>query len=194
MLPCQLAVIGTCGRENKERVTKDLFDLMCQTVESHVKNRLKQSWSNITLVSGGAAFSDHVAVCLYLKHADEGCRLLLALPCEFVNDNQYEDNKKQHWTKNPGGLANYYHRWFSGILGHDTLKDIKEALTRGASKVIGRGFHNRNNLIAKSTYLIAFTWETCPTHGGTFDTWKKAKGASKVNIDLRELIKEIKTS
>jgi hypothetical protein len=55
------------------------------------------------------------------------------------------------------------------------------------------GFHNRNTSIAKSDYIIAFTWgKEQPEAGGTLDTWKKACG-EKVHVSLGELEAEIIT-
>jgi len=49
------------------------------------------------------------------------------------------------------------------------------------------GFHNRNSQVAKSDYVIAFTWgKEEPEDGGTLDTWNKSKG-KKIHISLQEL-------
>ena len=52
------------------------------------------------------------------------------------------------------------------------------------------GFHARNNYVAKSEYLIAFTWSESGTPkkgSGTYDTWRKCK-ARKVHIPLTSLV------
>jgi hypothetical protein len=49
------------------------------------------------------------------------------------------------------------------------------------------GFHNRNKMVARSDYLIAFTWgesNSEPKEGGAFHTWSCWNSRWKVHIPL----------
>jgi hypothetical protein len=139
----------------------------------------------IELVSGGAAWADHVAVRLFLD--GKASSLTLHLPCPFV-DGKYLDTGSNDWRTNPGQSANYYHQKFSQAMGCDTLADIQTAISKGANVVVGAGFHQRNSQIAKSDVLLAFTWAVgdTPSDGGTLDTWNKCK-APKLHVQLNSL-------
>ena len=66
--------------------------------------------SSAHLVSGGAAWSDHVAVELFLSDEYDG--LTLHMPCKWIRKEHY-DNGSYSWQTNPGKLANSCHRKFS---------------------------------------------------------------------------------
>jgi hypothetical protein len=173
-----ISIIGSAGRgEDSKFMTKTRFENIVLIVEEIlVKSGYK--WDSITLQSGGAAFIDHVAVALAIKHK---CKLNLCLPCEWVN-HQYIDTGSDDWRTNPGRLANKYHQEFSKIMGTDTLLQIEEAKPRIC---VYKGFHARNKHVAKCDIMIAFTSSTGkePEHGGTFHTWGLCT-AYKVHIPL----------
>ena len=71
----RLAVIGTAGRDKTQHMTRGLW----QAMKADLQGRLK---SGDTLVSGGAAWADHLAVQAYL---DDWCEdLKLFLPALFI--------------------------------------------------------------------------------------------------------------
>lgn len=108
------------------------------------------------------------------------------MPCAW-KDGKFEDTGVRDWRKNPGYTANNLHKLFSEIMEEDTLHEIEIAKNMGANIIVGKGFHNRNTQVAKSDYVIAFTWgKKEPEAGGTLDTWKKSKGM-KVHVSLHEL-------
>ena len=77
------------------------------------------------LVSGGAAWADHVAVTLALDGTVDPAALTLHLPAAF------EDGRFDADTRD-GGTANHYHRLFYARSGIDGLAEIAEVLRRGA--------------------------------------------------------------
>ncbi len=176
-----VAVVGTAGRDTYNVYTKELYDKMVAVVKHMIKDL-----TNVTLISGGAAWADHIAVKLYLEGYVS--RLILHLPCEFI-DNQYMDNGKSAWFDNPGRTSNTYHRKFSRIVGINSLTEITEAIKKGAQINVHKGFHARNLLVAKCDHMIALTWHigSEPSDGGTAHTWKNCQSTSKYHVSLSTL-------
>lgn len=149
------------------------------------------------LVSGGAAFADHVAVRLFLDKVVPELRL--HMPAPFIRE----------FSGHPdAAIANRYHQAFSGAVGCDSLGEIASAVTAGARLVPGPfGFLDRNTSIARDCdVLLAFTRGTldrcwspeevgfsdaaCAGIGsrGTADTWRKAWTAqAKRHVPLAPL-------
>lgn len=133
---------------------------------------------------------DHVAVRLYLSGKYGGLKIYL--PCRWLrtpNASHY-DSGETDWRTNPGKMANKYHIEFSKSIVSNTLLEIDEARQCGGEIIEGsKGFHSRNTSIAQSSHLIAFTWEkgSCPTKGGTRDTWNKCKALKKIHVSLNVL-------
>ena len=176
----KVSIIGTAGRDKSQKYTKELFDKML-----HIAKYVLANMKDITLVSGGAAWADHIAVKLYLEGYVKD--LELHLPCNWDN-NQYLDNGKYYWKDNPGKTANSYHFNFSKTIGCNTLNEITLAINKGARIQVHDGFHARNTEVANSEFLLAFTWsqENQPPDGGTLDTWNKSN-AQKIHISLHQL-------
>lgn len=140
------------------------------------------------------ARADHVAVALFVEKNARS--LTLHLPCPFVGGAFEERADAADWRTNPGKSANYYHRRFSQAMGSDTLQEIEGASQIGATlNASYRGFHARNTAVAKSQFLLAFTWGTsdAPADGGTLDTWKKCS-STKLHVPLQSLVTEATTS
>jgi hypothetical protein len=178
-----VSIVGTSGRRGDAmRMSSALFSKMCARAEQIITDELKLQWSSVHLQSGGSAWSDHVAVRLYLKH--DASTLMLFLPCQLRmrTDRRIEflDNKSSDWHLNPGWLCNRVHHEFGRVLGVDTCGEIYQAYQRSAVlDVDSSGFHERNTRVAQCDVLIAFSWGAsgdAPTSGGTLDTWKKCTG------------------
>jgi len=185
----KIAIIGSAGRGAESvKMTKPLFDKMLAKVERIITDRLKLEWRHVTLVSGGAAWSDHVAVKLYLRH---GCDLTLHLPCEWDHEKQrFIDIGVSDWRSNPGRSANRYHEEFAKVTGYEPFKDISEAICMGANVSCHYGFGARNTAIAQGCdVMIAFSWSigNVPDQGGTKDTWEKCTAGEKIHISLDNL-------
>jgi hypothetical protein len=170
-----IAVIGTAGRyEDGDKLSIQKYEEMNSIVEKLAAKLQKES-NSVVLVSGGAAWADHVAVNVFNKGL--ASKLRLHLPCAFdASVPEFEDAGVEDWMTNPGRISNLYHRKFSQKIGQDSLKQISDAIDLGAEIVIGGGFHERNTRIAKdATHLIAFTFGSGDTlkDGGTADTLGK---------------------
>lgn len=177
-----VAIIGTAGRDKQNIYTATLYDKMVDVVKYMIRNL-----TDIVLISGGAAWSDHIAVKLYLEGYVS--KLILHLPCNFSN-NMYEDNGKYNWYENPGRTCNAYHRKFSQIIGTNSFNEITLAINKGAEVHIHNGFHARNMPVAKGCdHMIALTWSSGnePSDGGTVHTWKHCPSLSKYHVSLATL-------
>lgn len=184
----KISIIGTSGRknDNTNKLTPDLLEKMVKSASSIIKEVFSQE-ENITLISGGAAWADHVAVILFLS--SNKYKLKLYTPSPF-DSTKFKDTGVVDWRLNPGGTLNYYHRAFSKSLKKDTLEDIAKSIKKGA--IIDSeysSFHQRNTIVAKSNIVIAYTWgDDYPIDGGTFDTWKKIpKESVKIHFSLKNL-------
>jgi len=132
--------------------------------------------SQINLISGGAAYSDHIAVILHLANP-ERYSLTLELPCPFdMRADSFQDTKSYDWRTNPGGTANALHRKFERKCGVPSLSQLASSIAKGATVHVGKGFHDRNTAIANnSQYLIALTYGqgSLVAEGGTADTVRR---------------------
>ncbi|KAN0027792.1 hypothetical protein ACTFIV_009616 [Dictyostelium citrinum] len=196
-----IGVIGTTGRDKSRPLSRKHFDYLGDTFEQYLNNLKTQhniDPNNITLVSGGAAWSDHVAVDYFLKNSTT-CKLILYLPCLIVG--KKVDDKTtlyQFDIEHPNGvITNGYHSNFSKQIGRDTILDIIKAKELGAILDNSAfGFKNRNTCIAAtSDFLVAFTGAIgpAPLGGGTLDTWKKSKSLYKHHISIPESFTSIQS-
>jgi hypothetical protein len=154
-------------------ITINTYKNMLNNVYNILINELKLT--DIILVSGGSSFSDHIAVSLYLEKI-EFDKLILYLPCKWENL-KFKDNGNTNCLTNPGKYLNYLHKVFFDYFRIDSLSDINLAIRNKAIiKDNYNGFHSRNREVAKSEYVIAFSYTDDVTEGGTLFTWKLAKG------------------
>ena len=187
-----LAIIGTAGRnDDAPRLSKAAYDRMCDAARAMVRLR-----GYTHLVSGGAAWADHVAVTLALEGTVPVGNLTLHLPAP-LRDGRYDEDAKD------GRTANHYHRLFRARSGIDGLAELASATALGAMACSGaNGFLARNADVARDgTGVLAFTFGTgtpwrakvhgCVTArtamlkpGGTSDTWNKSRAAEKVHVCL----------
>lgn len=178
-----LSIVGTAGRKDDgKKLSKKHFEAMC-IVASGLMEQLAESNYPIThLVSGGAAWADHVAVRLFLDKKAPHLRLFLP---DLWENGAYHDTGERDPFKNPGGTANYYHKLFLNATGIHSLSQIQTAKGEGAElidrktnkdgKVQPLGFHPRNALVSKSDFILACTYgkEHEVKDGGTADTVRK---------------------
>ena len=167
------SIIGTAGRDDTEKLSEKHFRAMCIVADNLIDQFAENNYPITHLVSGGAAWADHVAVVLFLDKKVKNLRLYL--PCEFENG-AYKDTGEKDFKKNPGGTANHYHTKFKQKTGIHSLSQIQIAIREGAeARVPGGGFHGRNSLVAKSDFLLACTYGegNVVKDGGTADTVRK---------------------
>ena len=115
----RVAVVGIAGRDRdmKKFLTRRLFESMVQTIARKLTRP-----NETVLISGGAAWADHVAVTLFLRGKVAG--LELHLPCEWDSANtQFIDTGAAHWASNPGRSANQY-----VILPSCSARDLRSSL------------------------------------------------------------------
>lgn len=182
----RVAIIGTAGRKGPP-LSLSLFHAMFDEAVSVITKTWGLSWHNVDLISGGAAWADHVAVVLYLCPPEPEVQprsLVLHLPCAWdYSTGAHYDSGAKDWKRNPGRTANLYHKKFSRAIGRDTLQDISMAVHVGCQLEEHEGFHQRNSVIADVEYMLAFTWgATAPEDGGSLDTWKKCKAKNKMTF------------
>ena len=173
-----IAIIGTAGRDKKFPMTLRHWDFMCQVIANEVK-------PEDHLISGGAAWADHVAVWTYINGLCDDLTLHLPAPIEAgIFAGGYGTS---------GGAARYYHERFSALLGHNTTREILEAIEGGAAfteQPVAMGYAamtNRNRLVAEQCdHMIAFTFGagSVPADGGTQITWNMAAHAERVHVSL----------
>lgn len=167
----KIAIIGTAGRgEDQHRLKPEHFEIMTTIVKGIIKSLTDDPY----VVSGGAAWADHIAVALFLQQ--EIKHLHLHLPAEFdLKNKQYVDTGVRDYKRNPGGTANYYMRLFRNNSYETPELDIYYAICHGAKVTVGNGFHDRNNQVADVDVVIALTFGEGSKlkDGGTADTFRK---------------------
>lgn len=175
-----LAIIGTAGRgEDGSRLNKEMYSKMYRrALEAVRKLGVKE------LVSGGAAWADHLAVSLYLSGEVDSLQLYLPAAWDSNHGIYLEENGRY----DPGRISNYYHGLFSEAMEGNTLMGIQKAIDKGAEVCVDLegGFHGRNRMIASAaTCMLAFTFGEgdVPKDGGTKYTWDLFEGP-KVHVSI----------
>jgi hypothetical protein len=205
-----IAIIGSAGRkDDASKMKATFFRQMCDSSKKIIVDEWKMVNPPPHLVSGGSAWSDHVAVRLFIdsalhhlatssKEDKEIIRvsgLTLHLPCDFEMDSKnprFKDTGSSSWMTNPGRYLNELHKKFSQVCGISSLVDIFTALKLGATCTVSSGFHARNALVAQSQFVLAWTWSSTqvPQDGGTLHTWNLAKKATKRHVSFDSLKRE----
>lgn len=177
----KLAVIGTAGRDKTAPMTRQLWDAMTNDLHARLA-------PDDVLVSGGAAWADHLAVHAYLNGWCE--RLELYLPAPMVA------GRYVGAFKTAGSTAAYYHDRFSAAIGEDSQAQIACAIEHGAvaefepvSFGAGAMFVRNAKIARVATALIAYTFGDGdePLPGGTLDTWNKSGAQEKQHVRLKTL-------
>jgi DNA helicase-2/ATP-dependent DNA helicase PcrA len=180
----KIAIIGTAGRDKTKTMSRALWAAMLNDARSRV------NFSD-TLVSGGAAWADHLAVRLYLDGDVQGLHLYLPAPLQngaFLGEDR----------NSSGSAANYYHGLFKRITGEDGLAQLAEAIDRGAvvsyePATPGYGAMKTRNakVAATCNAVIAYTFSDNdePADGGTKHTWDLVSNdVCKVHVDMGALM------
>ena len=190
----RLGIVGTAGRrDDASLVSLALQNRMLDAGRSTVKAL------NITsLVSGGAAWADHVVVQLVLEGVIPACDLTLHFPSPI--------NKKGFNDSSSGKTMNHYHNLFKHKTNINSIEEILEVISLGAKVFINKGgFKARNSDVARdSDALLAFTFgsgepwkakikgnmnamDAGLKPGGTYDTWNKCHSDKKIHVCLSEI-------
>jgi len=183
----KISIIGTAGRKHDiSKLDKMIYSKMVSKVRDLVNEIIKiNNLTQFELVSGGAAWTDHIAISLFKEFDND--KLTLYFPCQWDNDRHcFQSNG----YRDTGNIANYYHTLFSNKMGYNTLEEIHQIVHNNKVSIICyNGFHNRNTYVAQSDVIIALTFnnDNIPNDGGTLDTWKKSKASLKIHININEL-------
>jgi len=177
----RLGVIGTAGRrDDAARLSADSFKRMTAVLVEFVRER-----EIATLVSGGAAWADHLAVALFNKgHVNS---LRLHLPSEFCLS---IDAFVEPYPRSSGSVSNAYHRKFSRTMEASSLRSLGRAMTApNCLSQVYSSFEERNRAVASdATELFAFTFGNGARlkAGGTLQTVKEAldQGKRVHHVDL----------
>lgn len=198
----KLAIIGTAGRAADGKILSSdpvyYYDRM-QAAALKVADMVGAT----KLISGGAAWSDHIAVTLFLAHPDR-FSLELHLPTRLVENGdeyRFDDNGTRDFKNNPGAVSNHYHDLFKKALSNrykdwSPYKDFFRCInSKNFSHKITFGFLNRNIVVAKeSDACIAMTFgkDNYLKDGGTAHTMSKflSKGLDPklaYHLDLNQM-------
>lgn len=156
----KLAIIGTAGRkEDQDRLIGENYQRM---VEASIKliTHLTIDPTNLTLVSGGAAWSDHVVVTLALIGVVPYENVIIHLPAELTEGGYTGDNE---WSIKVARTANYYHKLFSRKVGIASISELVSIRNKGAQFLVDKGgFKSRNtkvaNAVSDNGVLLAYTF------------------------------------
>lgn len=163
----RIAVIGTAGRDKSQPMDSLLWQAMTQDLRGRVT-------PGDVLISGGAAWADHLAIHSFLAGWVNGLELYLPAP--------FTAGKFQGPHSSAASAANYYHEKFKRETGVDGLAELEEAVRRGAAvslEPVAPGYgamFNRNKKVAKEcAAAIAYTFGAGeqPADGGTLNTWRQ---------------------
>ena len=113
-MPITVSIIGPAHNVHRGY---DAYKQMVENVHKCIIS-LGLNPQEVTLVSGGAAWSDHVAVSLYKYNGYKD--IIVWSPCKFT-DTGFLDNGQYSWTVNPGKTANTYHAKFKELTGIDSI-------------------------------------------------------------------------
>jgi hypothetical protein len=198
MVPSSMAIIGTAGRkEDQHLLANPHYDRMVNAAISLI-DHLKCDRKTLKMVSGGAAWADHIVVSLALKGVVDPKNVTIFMPAN-LSTNGYSGSGDL--ASRTASTANYYHRLFSNCVKIDSINELIAIGKQGAVLVPGNGsFHARNTSVAKFVspdgILFALT-SGDPNHpqepwsmrsfdpstsaadgglkdGGTADTWNKS--------------------
>lgn len=155
-----LAIIGTAGRkEDKQYLTAMHYERMIQSVIL-LMDYLKVEHQSVKLISGGAAWADHLVVSMALLEIVRPENVTVFLPTDLTDGGFMGGDEKSQKTAD---TAMWYHRSFSHVIGRNTVQELRDLRDRGGILHPGKGnFFERNSSVAKSVtpdgVLVAYTF------------------------------------
>lgn len=172
-----LGIIGTAGRG----LDAATLDVATMGVMKGVAQSFVKLLGVDTVVSGGSAWADSLAVHLYVNNLVPN--LSLHLPCPFdFNAGRFDD------TYDTGRALNHYHDCFEKITGHSSLNELALAFTKSIKvtypqdhenhrKGFGLFFARNTGTANEADIMLAFTYgekgKAQLKEGGTKDTMDK---------------------
>ena len=191
----RIAIVGTAGRkEDGPKLSKELYFRMVRDAHQQlfqIEYQLDKDFvfDLFHLVSGGAGWSDHIAVSLYLM--DIADNLTLYFPCKWDQKDRvfFLDNEPKSYHS-PSSTANYYHKLFSEKMGRSSLDGIQRAIDKGAVyHEIQGGFLARNLLVGKVDALLCYGFSPGdrPTTSGSSHCWNNSSARIKIYREIGKL-------
>jgi hypothetical protein len=157
-----------------------------------VVDDLTDDYKPSRLVSGGAAFADHLAVNQYIYGGIPLLKLHLPTHFSILMDRFYQLIGVED-ERSCAEVSNFYHREFSKKCQLDSLDEIGRAIANNAEVVVSNGFKARNTKIAEDAdILVAFTFGRGERlkPGGSADTMRKYLALGKtqaIHVDLNDM-------
>lgn len=163
----RLAIVGpSVNTDNIPNLEQKMIDLVVKRYQS------------ATLVSGGSALIDHVAVLLFLHHRQQFPHLKLYLPAKINVNTGYFDKETLD-----GRILNDNHI-------DKTRKELVECIKAGAEVIICEGFIMRNiGISSQCDVLLAASFhrnKPLPLTGTAF-IWDLATNIEKKYINLHNI-------
>jgi hypothetical protein len=149
--------IGICGSSGRNvALTKEQYITAYNRVEGVIQG-FNVPWEDITLVSGGSAWMDHIAVSLFKKHPSS--KLVIHFPCSVI---WIMDDGADQRGSLAGSQCAYrlreLHDEFTKKTGRDTLTGLFTAIKHpNASYTSSVDFLSRNLKVGDVDILIAVT-------------------------------------
>jgi hypothetical protein len=196
----RVAIIGTAGAgHDSNKMTRELYERMFRDASERLVEWAAEPAKEIDLVSGGAAWADHVAVSLWLDSRVRS--ITLYLPAPFINGKYVETDAEP----DAGLRANKLHDAFSRAMGASTLAGLNRAIDNGAAawavtpeilaaipSLPSNPFLARNIFTGRCDAILAYTWSKKPNfpgENGTIHTWTQSKAldAMKIHVQLQTM-------
>lgn len=189
----RIAIIGSMGSAkhgDKALYTKELWLAMVEKAKSYLFQAWIQDWTlveKVTLISGGSAFADHVAVEVFKHWKEENkpveLQLFLTTPFDktYSQFDESEELASNNQYMNRGKHTNRSFDYFSKVMERDMIKDFAFVQNMYPNEVhfrlSERGFKDRDRMIARTcSHMLAFTFQEGPAPkpgGGTAYTWSQ---------------------
>lgn len=166
----KLAIIGTAGRgPDGKQLATDPETYLTRMLDA--AREVSKLTGATELISGGAGWSDHVAILLFLEDPLR-YSLELELPAGLEpradGGYHYRDKGTRDFKDNPGAVSNHYHklfnkavskvRPFSSFADFGVLMEMSTPPT-GIAINVGTGFLERNLVVAaKAHHCLAMTF------------------------------------
>lgn len=168
----KLAIIGTAGRgPDGKQLATDPERYLTRMLDA--ARKVSELTGATELISGGAAWADHIAVLLFLENP-EHYSIELELPAAFEPDGvggyRYHDKGTHDFKDNPGAVSNHYHKLFtkavakvrprfSSFLHFADVEAVHVGLAAEVRTNVGTGFLERNLVVAaKAHHCLAMTF------------------------------------
>jgi hypothetical protein len=158
-----------------------------------VKDLRKRVHRDDVLVSGGAAWADHLAVHAYLEGWCAAMALYLPAPLAIPAGGPA---RFEGMHGSAGAAANYYHDRFAQLAAVPGLEQLAQAAREGAAvqfEPAAPGYaamFTRNRKVATGcTAMLAYTFGEGaePADGGTLNTWSIRKDIERIHVPLGDL-------